>query len=193
MKVFGVDFSGAVDGGKYIWVAEGRVEDGTLVVESCERASDHFGARIEPCLVRLVEGIAAQSDAAFGCDFPFSVPELLLNGGSWLDYVRGFGGAFATPDAFRAACRAASGGRETKRLTDIETKTPFCSYNLRIYRARRSTASATSWRPWCSAAAPVSRQCRSPCPAGPGCWRSAPPRCSNATASASPSRAARPP
>jgi hypothetical protein len=31
-------------------------------------------------------------------------------------------------------CTAASGGRELKRFTDIEAKTPFSPYNLRLFR-----------------------------------------------------------
>ena len=31
-------------------------------------------------------------------------------------------------------CRRISGGREPKRATDVESKTPWCAFNIRLYR-----------------------------------------------------------
>ena len=42
VKFFGVDFSGASDGGKYIWVAEGRIDSGKLLIESCQCTATAF-------------------------------------------------------------------------------------------------------------------------------------------------------
>ena len=134
MQIFGVDFSGASDGGKHIWIAGGKAEGETLQIESCERASDRWGNRLEPCLASLVENVAAQGSSAFGFDFPFGLPKLLLDGASWLEFVLSFGSRYSTPESFREECWRTANGHELKRLTDLEAKTPFCVYNLRIYR-----------------------------------------------------------
>ena len=36
-KIYGVDFSGAADGGKKIWIATGVVETGVLPIKRCSR------------------------------------------------------------------------------------------------------------------------------------------------------------
>jgi hypothetical protein len=135
-RIFGVDFSGAVDAGKLIWLAEARPDaDGSVELLSCRPASALPGSAADRarCLTALVEFIAAQGDAAFGCDFPFSLPLQLAGGAAWIDYLDVFGRRFADADAFRAACQA-SAGRELRRATDREARVPFCAYNIRLYR-----------------------------------------------------------
>jgi hypothetical protein len=48
--------------------------------------------------------------------------------------VKVFPEKYNDPDAFRNTCRTAAGGKELKRCTDREAKTPFCCYNLRLYK-----------------------------------------------------------
>lgn len=136
MQVYGVDFSGASDAGKYIWIAAGRpTQDGRLVIEDCERLSDRWGSDRDHCLALLVELIAiTQGPSAFGFDFPFGVPSQLMDGETWAEFVTTFGSRYPTPEAFRDDYRERAGGRELKRVTDRETKTPFSVYNLRIYK-----------------------------------------------------------
>lgn len=45
-----------------------------------------------------------------------------------------FDNKFEDEYAFRNHYRKLNNGKELKRKTDIETKTPFCPYNLRLYR-----------------------------------------------------------
>ena len=37
-RVYGVDFGGAKDAGKKLWLAAGKLVDDTLLIESCQRA-----------------------------------------------------------------------------------------------------------------------------------------------------------
>ena len=39
-RIYGVDFSGAKDAGKKIWIAEGVVKGDSLLIEDCFRARD---------------------------------------------------------------------------------------------------------------------------------------------------------
>lgn len=78
--------------------------------------------------------IAVSPSAVVGCDFPFGLPAALVDATSWEAFVLGFGERYATPESFRAACRARARGRELKRAADVVASVPFASYNLRIYR-----------------------------------------------------------
>jgi hypothetical protein len=135
-RIFGVDFSGAVEAGNLIWLAEAQpAGDGALELLSCFPGSALPGsaAARARCLAALVEFIAANQDAAFGCDFPFSLPLELGDGVSWTEYLGNFAQRFPDADAFRTACHARA-GRELRRVTDREARVPFCAYNIRLYR-----------------------------------------------------------
>ena len=69
-----------------------------------------------------------------GLDFPFGLPSVLLNGGTWTEFVASFPSCFPTHELFRSWCRERAGGRELKRVTDKVANTPFAAYNLRLYR-----------------------------------------------------------
>lgn len=135
-SVHGVDFSGAADAGRRIWIASGVVEGSTLRVEACRRAEDlpGSGRHRDRCLAALQKFIAGQQVSAVGLDFPFGLPRALVNERNWEEFVRSFPARYATPDKFREACRRASDGIELRRATDRESRTPFSSYNLRLYR-----------------------------------------------------------
>ena len=57
-----------------------------------------------------------------------------MDGQTWLQFIRAFTERYATPQDFRQTCLHATNGRELKRRTDVEARTPFSPYNLRIYR-----------------------------------------------------------
>ena len=136
-RVYGVDFSGARDAGRRIWLAEGRVRGGRLRVGSCYPADElpGSGRDREAALGALRRLIAGEPGAAFGLDFPFGLPLPLLEGaGSWEAFVRAFSADYPTADAVRQSCRARHPSGELKRQTDVETRTPFAAYNLRLYR-----------------------------------------------------------
>jgi len=135
-RIYGVDFSGAKDAGRRMWIAGGTAEGDTLRIETC-RSADALpgsGRSRDRCLAALRDFIGAQAACAFGLDFPFGLPQPLVGQDSWDDFVESFPGAYASPEVFRQSCRAAAGGRELKRVTDRESKTPFAPYNLRLYR-----------------------------------------------------------
>jgi hypothetical protein len=136
-RIFGVDFSGARDAGKLIWVTEAAAEaDGRLKLLSCRPARElpGGGRTLPDALHALKHLIASTRSGAFGCDFPFSLPQRLSEGLEWRAFVQAFPQRFAEPATFRGACMAAADGRELKRRTDGEAKVPFGTYNLRLYK-----------------------------------------------------------
>ena len=134
-KVYGVDFSGARDAGRRLWVAEGELEGNTLRIVECRRADGLPGAgkSRERALVALREFIAGAGAGVFGLDFPLGLPLPLIGYDDWTAFVLAFPGNYPTPEAFRQHCRERAGGCELRRVTDTESKTPFSAYNLRLY------------------------------------------------------------
>lgn len=134
--VVGVDFSGARNAGRAIWIAAGSRKRNALCLRTCIPASalQKGDTRREPAIAALVDYIAALGDAAIGVDVPFGLPELLIGTDDWLDFVAGISERWPDPEAFRAGCRKAAGGRELRRHCDNEARTPFSPYNLRLYR-----------------------------------------------------------
>ena len=58
-----------------------------------------------------------------------------MNGQTWLQFIRTFADALCHAAGLSTGVLArAAHGRELKRRTEIETKTPFSPYNLRLYR-----------------------------------------------------------
>ena len=135
-RLIGVDFSGARDAGKHIWVALGSQANGRLDLESCIPAMELPGGAPDraAALSALVGFLIGERNAAAGLDFPFSLPERFITEESWEDYLRVFAARYPTPEAFREDCRGQANGRELKRRTDVEARVPFCVYNLRLYR-----------------------------------------------------------
>lgn len=135
MKIIGVDFSGAKAAAKKTWICEAEVEGDTMNVQQCYPAG-HLIAdppSREACYANLVFLVSKNPRAIIGFDFPFSLPVIFLEGLSWIEWVRNFHQKYESVDHFREACRA-NGSKELKRKTDIETKTLFSPYNLRLYR-----------------------------------------------------------
>lgn len=133
---YGVDFSGAANAGSHIWIAQGIVQAEALVITGCRQARDLTGGGVERAvaLPALCSLIAAAGSAVFGMDFPFSLPERLIQQEAWQTFAEAFAETYPDAESFRAQCRALTDGRELKRRTDVETATPFCAYNLRMYR-----------------------------------------------------------
>jgi Protein of unknown function (DUF429) len=135
-RIIGIDFSGGVNAGQKIWIANGRIVHDELLIESCIRGEalpDSSRKRAE-CLAALCSYIRSIGDALIGLDFPLGLPRELMNGQTWSQFIRTFADRFTTPQHFRQACVQAAPGRELKRRTDVEAKTPFSPYNLRLYR-----------------------------------------------------------
>ncbi|NNG02973.1 MAG: hypothetical protein HKM95_02600 [Inquilinus sp.] len=135
-EFIGVDFSGAVDAGRRLWVAIGHPEGDRLALRQLMRGSDlpDSGTARERALAALAAFLAGRERALIGCDFPFSLPRELIAAPDWLSFATGFAAAYPDPEVFRQGCRARSADGERRRRTDRETGTPFAAYNLRLYR-----------------------------------------------------------
>lgn len=136
-RILGVDFSGAGDAGRRIWIAEGRLTDrGALQVMQCVPAMDlpNGGVRPDQAVPALARHITALNDARVGCDFPFSLPRDLVAARSWRSFALRYAAEYADADSFRAIMRSRHNAVEHKRMTDRIAGTPFNSYNLRLYR-----------------------------------------------------------
>jgi hypothetical protein len=132
-----VDFSGANDAGRKIWIAEGRRGRGNrLKLLDVRPAAELEDGGIAPgeAIAALARHVAKDPDTIAGCDFPFTLPWQVIDRPSWESFIGGFARRFPSPDAFRHWALGRSRGREIRRAADREAKTPFNAYNLRIYR-----------------------------------------------------------
>lgn len=136
-RIIGVDFSGATDAGRKIWVAEGEQnEAGALELEHCLPATDLPGGGIAPeiAVPALARYVAQLGEARVGCDFPFGLPRDLVVARSWRSFALRYAAEFIDADTFRSVMRSRHDAIEHKRMTDRIAGTPFNSYNLRLYR-----------------------------------------------------------
>ncbi len=135
-RVYGVDFSGAKDAGRKIWLTAARVERGVLCIEECLRADTLPGSarHRDLCLEALRNFITKQKECAIGLDFPFGLPAKLIKQKSWEGFVRSFPLRYSTAEKFRQVCWRNAGNKELRRVTDLENRTPLSPYNRRLYR-----------------------------------------------------------
>src|SRR5512141_2705512 len=98
-RIIGIDFSGGANAGRKIWIASGRVDNGVLLVEHCLRGEALPGSsrRRAECLAALRAHIRSTGEALIGLDFPLGLPRVLMNGQTWLQFIRGFADRFTTP------------------------------------------------------------------------------------------------
>ncbi|MBW4438789.1 MAG: DUF429 domain-containing protein [Pleurocapsa minor GSE-CHR-MK-17-07R] len=133
-QYFGIDFSGARDAGRKIWLAALEHEAWRSLprITSVTRASDlpDGGIRRDDALRGLHTFIVAQVSAVFGCDFPFSLAAPCIAQVTWLDFTRAFAQMYESPHALMLAGKQS--GRELRRLTDRQTATPLAPTNLRL-------------------------------------------------------------
>jgi len=176
-RIFGLDFSGAADAGRRLWLAEGSHDADGFRLDRCLPGSDLPGsaARRDACLTAVVEFIAGQRHAVIGCDFPFGLPAVLMRTKTWRDFALGFDARYADPAALRDDCMRRANGRELKRSGDRTARVPFSAYNIRLYRqtfhgirdllaplvrrdAARILPMQTAWagRPWLVETCPAS-------------------------------------
>jgi len=87
--IYGIDFSGAQDAGKKIWIAEGVVKGDSLLIEDCFRARDlqDSGNELDICLPALKDFIKENQDEAFGLDIPFGLPGVLVEQERWKEFI----------------------------------------------------------------------------------------------------------
>lgn len=135
-RILGVDFSGAQDAGRKIWIAEGQRTNGPFEISDCRPAINLHGGGQSPAvaIAALARHILIEPDTIVGCDFPFSLPIELVQTKNWAEFALLFKKRFITPESFHDLCHQETAGIEIKRRTDREDKTPFNSFNLRLYR-----------------------------------------------------------
>ncbi|WP_262175657.1 DUF429 domain-containing protein [Haloarcula laminariae] len=138
--VIGVDFSGASAAGDALWVTEATQTEVGLHVDDCYRATERWGRDRESAHAGLVERITAGDVDTAGLDFPFSLPQPLLDarcGGTWRGFLEWVGSADgpADPAAFSAVCRdtaeASVDKRDLRRETDAR-RGALCPYTNRV-------------------------------------------------------------
>lgn len=138
-RVYGVDFSGAKDAGRNVWLASATRRAGSLVVEGCYpgEALPNSGPKRDACLPALREFLAGADDAIVGLDVPFALPAELTDASTWPAFAAAFPNGAEGPTEWAEACRdrAETLDRERvelKRATEDETGAPFSPYNLRM-------------------------------------------------------------
>jgi len=130
MRICGVDFSGARDAGRKIWLCSAEIDGDHLRIDMLQRAADLFGAVERACVYSALAGWIASSGASvWGLDFPFSLAKTQIKHSSWVEFAVQFAHDYPTPDDLYRAGRG-----HGRRLTDTAVKTPFDPTNLRIYR-----------------------------------------------------------
>lgn len=134
--IYGVDFSGAKDAGKKVWITAGAIKEGALTIVMCSSIEGNIGHKLSRDQVfgELVKFIKRTKRGIFGFDFPFGIPDSLVSENSWEEFVLSFKGNYSSPEEFAKICRSRARGKELKRLTDTEARTPFSPYNLWLYR-----------------------------------------------------------
>jgi hypothetical protein len=139
MAIYGIDFSGALDAGRKIWISLAVIKGDRLEIRNCFRGQSlpNSGRRLHDCLAALVTFIATHKNSIFGLDFPFGIPHTIVeNFGceNWTGFILSFPQKFSSPQEFQRNCKQISGKREAKRTTDRESGTPFSPYNLRLFK-----------------------------------------------------------
>jgi hypothetical protein len=139
--ICGVDFSGAKQAGRNIWVARVerngrrrpsyRLAELTCLERLCGTAERGLA------LAHLVERIATSDGALWALDFPFGLPvELMEAGAPWprqLEFLGLWGDdAYAAGIECVRRARELGGPMHIRRLTDGEAKSPFDCYHYRI-------------------------------------------------------------
>jgi len=171
--VYGIDFSGAADAGKKMFLAKcalfSQKGRGQLRVESVVSAKNLAGGGLSPesatTAVRreLLSAGTTGLKVVVGVDSPPSIAKEFISDKSWIKWSGCFADTYPTPEAFREATSLpnaktrAGSRREPKRQTDIKHKTPLPPQNLRMYKQ--------TWWAIHGIFAPLSRQgfCVVPC------------------------------
>jgi hypothetical protein len=137
--IWGVDFSGARDAEKRIWIAKGRegtdalasATDVTALAPLTAFKADAKGAAA--AARALADLVMTEKPATVGIDAPLGVPARAAPQG-WARFVTSLPECFTDAEAFRAHVLGACEGREVRRACDVAAKTPFAVANLRLYR-----------------------------------------------------------
>jgi hypothetical protein len=138
-SIYGVDFSGAAQAGRNIWIARCEPTDGNrlrLVELHCLEKLAGTAER-DVALAHLVRMIRASRDALWAIDCPFGMPvEIVPNGCAWPGQLQIIGkwkhGAYEFGLWCLNRAKKLGGAIHIRRATDVEAKTPFDCYHYRI-------------------------------------------------------------
>jgi hypothetical protein len=141
VKFVGIDFSGAKDAGKKIWIAEGVLDGEQVDVHRLRPARDLTdGARdLTSALAALRNYIRTLGPATIGIDAPNSLPSK-FEPGDWSAWLVNFSKAHLTPQTFKSSCTerwlqlSEGNAKEGRRECDKEAGTPWSAWNERLYR-----------------------------------------------------------
>ena len=137
-----MDFSGAKNAGKTIWIAEADATPTGVRVTSVASVHKRFGVTGRDDALAALRGFVGERRGGIvGIDAPFSLPRLMIDEGTWEAWCLGFSQRFADAEAMRAHCWARTEGKEQKRETEIESKTPFSAYHEWMYRMTHAAVS----------------------------------------------------
>ena len=136
-RFVGIDFSGAKDAGKHIWITQGKESAGTLQVSSCEQAMSILSGGNDRDMVfkELVRWIDSLQNATIGIDFPFSVPKMVVEGvimeNTWMDFIHSPKWSNLSPKIFRDQSTNLCGNklRDTDAMHGAD-----CPYSIRTYK-----------------------------------------------------------
>lgn len=130
-RIWGVDFSGAKDAGRNIWIAKTSNHEDALWLDDVRPLT---AIPLDAALAELRTLITHANGAVIGLDFPFGLPRALVSADQWGNFLAEFGSAYASADAFHDAMYLLSNAKDVRRATDDAAKTPWCPYNLRLYK-----------------------------------------------------------
>ncbi|WP_242392211.1 DUF429 domain-containing protein [Anaeromyxobacter oryzisoli] len=131
-RVVGVDWSGAADAPRKVWVAEIVFGAGAPRLEAIRRPFSEGGA--ETVSAALGKYLSSETYDVAGLDFCFGLEQghissLRLPTGGPALLGQSLASCYRTPEEFREAV-----GAERKRVTDQERAAPFAPTNLRMYK-----------------------------------------------------------
>jgi hypothetical protein len=132
---FGIDYSASKEAHKKIWITESILKNSKLYITnlySLNEVSSKF--TLEDCNSYLVNMVLNSKGGIFGFDFSFSIPEIFIGESTWNEFIISFSERWPSPQIFRNDLKTKFPGKEIKRTTEIESKVPFSSYNLWIYK-----------------------------------------------------------
>jgi hypothetical protein len=137
--IYGIDFSGALDAGRKIWISLAVIKGGVLELRDCFQGFSlpNSGKRLHDCLAALVTFIASHRNSLFGFDFPFGLPQAIFEQcglENWAGFIAVFPKKFSSPQEFQSKCKEVFGKREAKRTTDRASHALFSPYNLRLFK-----------------------------------------------------------
>jgi hypothetical protein len=137
-SIFGVDFSGAKEAGRNIWVARATRTGRRLRLRELDSLETLAGTSArEPALAHLVGLIRSSRDSLWAMDFPFGLPiEVVHSGATWreqLAWLRDWpNDAYDLGLECIRRARLLGDAMHIRRRTDTIAKAPFDCYHYRI-------------------------------------------------------------